>query len=46
LVKILPVARDSQLAPTVDDIINKTSSLFRTWAANREKPHFEERKGK
>jgi hypothetical protein len=45
-IKILPVARDSQLAPTVDDIISKTSSVFRTWAANRERPHFEERKSR
>jgi hypothetical protein len=44
-IKILPVNRSSPLASTVDEIISTTSSVFRTWAANKERPHYEERRG-
>jgi hypothetical protein len=44
-VKILPVDRASPLASTVDEIISTTSSVFRTWAANKERPHYDQKRG-
>jgi hypothetical protein len=41
--KLLPVSRLSALAQTVDQIIATTSSVFRTRAADKEWPHYEER---
>jgi hypothetical protein len=43
-IRLLPVRREAPLAATVDEIISRTSSVFRTWAADRERPHYEERK--
>jgi hypothetical protein len=43
--KLLPVNRLSPLAPTVDEIIRTTSSVFRMLAADKERPHYEERRG-
>jgi hypothetical protein len=42
-VKLLPVAPEAPLAPTVNEIIGKTAAVFRMCAANRERPHYEER---
>jgi hypothetical protein len=42
--KLLPVDRLAPLAPTVEKIIRTTSSVFRTLAPNKERPHYEERR--
>lgn len=41
--KLLPVSPGSPSAQSVDEIIMQTASIFRTTAANRERPHYEER---
>lgn len=40
--KLLPADPFSSLAPAVDKIISTTSNVFRTYAANKVRPHFEE----
>lgn len=40
--KILPCTSGDPLAPVVSEIISTTASVFRTYAANRERPHYEE----
>jgi hypothetical protein len=43
-IKLLPVNRLAPLATTVDEIIRTTSSVFRTLAADKERPHYEGRR--
>lgn len=42
-IKILPCPSYDNLAPVVNEIISKSANVFRTYAANRERPHYEER---
>ena len=42
-VKLLPVNPEDPNAATVTQIITKTANIFRTYAANKERPHYEER---
>ena len=39
--KVLPVDPTSPMKKTVDDIMSKESSVFRTFAASKERPHYE-----
>jgi hypothetical protein len=42
-VKLLPIGPKAPLAPTVNEIIGKTAAVFRMCAADRERPHYEEK---
>jgi hypothetical protein len=42
--KILPVEEDFARATMVNEIINKSATATRTWAANKERPHYEGKK--
>ncbi|OHT17429.1 Tubulin-tyrosine ligase family protein [Tritrichomonas foetus] len=41
--KLLPVPAGDKLYQPVNQVIAKTANVFRTYAANRERPHYEER---
>ena len=41
--KIFPVDPNDKLASSVSQVILKSANVFRTYAANRERPHYEER---